>query len=107
MENITIGIVRFIAVVSLAVGAVAFSAGWLIATPKTTLHRAAADGYDDLIIHPETTPEMKWVKMTKQTRDALVDIYAANANHCNKFMHANDRVTIGEAAILWLMERKK
>jgi len=36
-----------------------------------------------------------------------MDIYSANADQCNKFMHANDRVTIGEAAILWLMERKK
>jgi hypothetical protein len=65
------------------------------------------EGYEDLLVHPETTPEVKWVKMTKPTRDALMDIYAANADQCNKFMHANNRVTIGEAAILWLMEGKK
>jgi len=61
----------------------------------------------DVLIHPETTREVKWVKMTKGTRDALMDVYATKREQCNEFMAANNRVTIGEAAILWLMKHAK
>lgn len=60
----------------------------------------------DVLIHPETTPELKWVKMTRGTRDALIDVYAAHMDECAE-LAANDRVTIGEAAILWLMQHAK
>jgi hypothetical protein len=69
--------------------------------------KPAQDDYADCLIHPETTPQVKWVKMTRPTRDAIIDIYAANMDECKKFMEANDRVTTGEAAILWLMEKAK
>jgi hypothetical protein len=67
----------------------------------------SSDEYENALIHPETTPTVKWVKMTKATRDALMDVYAANADECNTFMYANERVTVGEAAILWLMKHEK
>jgi hypothetical protein len=69
--------------------------------------KLASDDYADCLIHPETTPQVKWVKMTRPTRDALIDIYSANMDECNKFMLPNNRVTTGEAAILWLMEKAK
>jgi hypothetical protein len=82
-------------------GFLAFIAGrWSVASNN-------ADDYADCLIHPETTPQVKWVKMTRPTRDAIIDIYAANMDECKKFMLANDRVTTGEAAILWLMEKAK
>ena len=84
-------------VVGLLLGYFAF---WL--TPKPV-----QDDYADCLIHPETTPQVKWVKMTRPTRDAIIDIYAANMDECKQFMEANDRVTTGEAAILWLMEKAK
>jgi hypothetical protein len=60
--------------------------------------------FNDVLIHPETTPEIKWVKMTKKTRDLLLDIYAYKMEECSKFMEENDKVTIGESAILWLIK---
>jgi len=61
----------------------------------------------DVLVHPETTPDVKWVRMTKPTRDALMDVYAAHLDDCERLMAANNRVTIGEAAILWLMQHAK
>ena len=63
------------------------------------------EGYEDLLVHPETTPEVKWVKMTKPTRDTLLEIYAENMDECIRYMQECDRVTIGESAIMWLMDR--
>jgi hypothetical protein len=77
--------------------------GYAISPPA----KESSDDYENALIHPETTPTVKWMKMTKHTRDALMDVYAANADECNTFMYANERVTIGEAAILWLMEHAK
>jgi hypothetical protein len=60
---------------------------------------------DDDLIHPETTDEAKWLKMTPETRDKLLAVYLEHNDECNKYQAADDRVTIGEAAILWLMDR--
>ncbi|NBW18040.1 MAG: hypothetical protein EBR82_59710 [Caulobacteraceae bacterium] len=98
-------IVSLVAVVAIAAGSVSFAVGWWVATPKKPQRHAAAEGYDDLLVHPETTPEVKWVKMTKQTRDTLLEIYAENMDECSRYMQECDRVTIGEAAIMWLIER--
>ena len=90
-----------LSVATLVVGLLlGYCASW--ATPKPV-----PDDYADCLIHPETTPQVKWVKMTRPTRDAIIDIYAANMDECKQFMEANDRVTTGEAAILWLMEKAK
>ena len=98
-------IVSLVAVVAIAAGSVAFVVGWWVATPKKPQRRAAAAGCDDLLVHPETTPEVKWVKMTKPTRDTLLEIYADNMDECSRYMQECDRVTIGESAIMWLMDR--
>jgi hypothetical protein len=98
-------IVSLVAVVAIAAGSVAFVVGWWVATPKKPQRHAAAAGYEDLLVHPETTPEVKWVKMTKPTRDTLLEIYAENMDECSRYMQECDRVTIGEAAIMWLMDR--
>lgn len=93
----------------LAVSAVCLLAGTLIGyglrgTPKP--QAVHSDTYDDLLVHPETTPEVKWLKMTKPTQQALLAIYAENMDECSKFQQENDRVTVGEAAIMWLMKRE-
>lgn len=67
----------------------------------------AIDNYEDCLIHPETTPEVKWLRMTKPTQQALLAIYAENMDECSKFQQKNDRVTIGEAAILWLITKRE
>jgi hypothetical protein len=94
-----LGVVLSVAalVVGLLLG---YFASW--ATPKP-----APDDYADCLIHPETTPEVKWVKMTKPTRDTLLEVYAENMDECSRYMQECDRVTIGEAAIMWLMEKAK
>jgi hypothetical protein len=101
----TSGLGRFVAVVAIVAGSVAFAVGWWVAMPKKPQRPAVAEDYDDLLIHPETTPEVKWVKMTKPTRDTLLEIYAENMDECSRYMQECDRVTIGEAAIMWLMDR--
>lgn len=98
-------IVSLVAVVAIAAGSAAFAVGVWVATPKKPQLHAAANGYDDLLVHPETTPEVKWVKMTKPTRDTLLEIYAENMDECSRYMQECDRVTIGEAAIMWLIDR--
>ena len=98
-------IVSLVAVVAIAAGSAAFALGVWIATPKKPQRHAAAEVYDDLLVHPETTPEVKWVKMTTPTRDTLLEIYAENMDECSRYIQECDRVTIGEAAIMWLMDR--
>lgn len=68
---------------------------------------ATIENYNDCLVHPETTTEVKWVKMTKPTRDALVEIYSLHIDECSRYQRENDRVTIGEAAILWLIEKRE
>ena len=68
---------------------------------------APAHSTDDALVHPETTKEVKWLRMTKPTQQALLEIYAEHMYECSKFQQENDRVTIGEAAILWLMKQQE
>jgi hypothetical protein len=94
----------FSLVLSAATLAIGLLLGYLVFGLKPKSER---DDYAGCLIHPDTTPEVKWVKMTRPTRDAIIGIYAANMDDCAKYMAANDRVTTGEAAILWLMDNAK
>jgi len=107
MGDITSGIVRLIAIFSMVVGTAAFFVGRWAAAPSKPQRVEQSGGYDDLLVHPETTPEVKWVKMTKPTRDALLEIYALNMSECSRYMDEENGVTIGESAIMWLIDTAK
>jgi hypothetical protein len=92
-------------------GVIGFGVGrWTASLSTSSKNQNLSNNYpivtpfNDVLIHPETTPEIKWVKMTKKTRDLLLDIYAYKMEECSKFMEENDKVTIGESAILWLIK---
>jgi hypothetical protein len=51
--------------------------------------------------------DMTQLRITHETRGKLLEIYLGNQEECSKYQLADKRVTVGESAILWLMDKIK